>query len=149
MKKVISLHLVIIFPVITAQLECSHCPLVEMESTTYPPIFFNSSYNSTTGVFSVFPCGDGVFYFSTFLLVEPSEAALFDVMLNNEQICSAFGDHLTSGDHDPAVLSSMLLLVMCMFNEITGITWFLVNSFKYCEMLYQKVLCVIADCKGA
>ena len=34
-KKVISLHLVIIaiiFPVITVQLECSQCPLVEMES---------------------------------------------------------------------------------------------------------------------
>ena len=41
----------------------------------------------------------------TFLLVEPGEAALFDMMLNDEQICSAFGNHLTSGDHDPAPAS--------------------------------------------
>ena len=43
-------------------------PLVEMESTTSLPILFISSYDSTTGVFTVPPGGDGVYYFSTYLI---------------------------------------------------------------------------------
>ena len=79
----------------TAQQECSQCPLVVMESTTSLPILFISSYNNTTRVFTVPlvvmesttslpilfissynrttgftvpPGGDGVYYFSTYLI---------------------------------------------------------------------------------
>ena len=52
----------------TAQQDCSQFPLVEMESTTSLPILFISSYDSTTGLFTVSPGGDGVYYFSTYLI---------------------------------------------------------------------------------
>ena len=67
-----SLHQVIIaitlFLATTAQQECLQFPLVEMESTTSLPILFISRYDSTTGVFTVPPGGDGVYYFSTYLI---------------------------------------------------------------------------------
>ena len=62
------LYLSYLFPVMTAQQECSLCPLVEMESTTSLPILFISSYDTTTGVFTVPPGGDGIYYFSTYLI---------------------------------------------------------------------------------
>ena len=46
----------------TALQECSQFPLVEMESPISQPILFISSYDSTTGVFTVPPGGDGVYY---------------------------------------------------------------------------------------
>ena len=78
--KSILLYLSYLFPVITAQQECSQFPLVEMESTTSLPIWFISSYNSTTGVFTVPPGGDGVYYFS-------SQSYLFPV-ITAQQECS-------------------------------------------------------------
>ena len=56
-------------------------------------------------MFTVPAGGDGIFHFSAYLLVEQAEAAVFDMMLNDEKICSAFGDHNTMGDHDPAPAS--------------------------------------------
>ena len=57
-----------LFPVITAHQDSSQCPLVEMESTISLPILFISSYDNTTGVFTVPAGGDGVYYFSTYLI---------------------------------------------------------------------------------
>ena len=57
-----------LFPVMTAQQKSSQCPLVEMESTISLPMLFISSYDSTTGVFTVPPGGVGVYYFSTYLI---------------------------------------------------------------------------------
>ena len=65
-----SLYISYLFQAMTARQECSQCSLVEMESTTSVPILFISSYNSTTGVFRVPPGGDGVYYFSVYVLVD-------------------------------------------------------------------------------
>ena len=65
---ILPLYLSYLFSVITAQQECSQCPLVEMESTTSLPILFIFSYDSRTGVFTVPPGGDVVYYLSTYLI---------------------------------------------------------------------------------
>ena len=64
------------------QLRFAHCSV--------PDIIF--SYDNTTGVFTVPPRGDGMYYFSTFLEVSAGETAVFKMMLNSEQICSPVGD---------------------------------------------------------
>ena len=74
----------------TTQQECSQFPLVEMESTTCLPILFISSYDNTTGVFTVPPGGDGVYYFSTFLLAFYGKAASFRIRVNEDDMCAAW-----------------------------------------------------------
>ena len=50
-------------------------------------------YDETTGVFTVPSGGDGVYYFSTYLEVDYDEYGDFDMLLNDEIICTAVGDH--------------------------------------------------------
>ena len=50
-----------------------------------------------TGVFTVPAAGARLYYFSTFLLVAVHEYAKFDIMVNDQQICTARGD-LSSHD---------------------------------------------------
>ena len=52
-----------------------------------------TSYDNETGVFTVPPGGDGVYYFSTFVVVQDGELARFDMRLNNDIICSTVPDH--------------------------------------------------------
>ena len=54
---------------------------------------FNCSYDSSTGVFTVPPGGDGLYYFSTYLSVDLQEIAHMDIQVNDESMCSARGDH--------------------------------------------------------
>ena len=35
------------------------------------------------------PCGDGFYYFSTYLVVEDGEFGRFDIQFNGESVCSA------------------------------------------------------------
>ena len=51
-------------------------------------------------MFTVPPGGDGVYYFSTFLLVDQGEFARFDIRLNDNLICAAQGDQSNNGDAD-------------------------------------------------
>ena len=53
-------------------------------------------------MFTVPPGGDGVYYFSTYLLAQNAEYGRFDMRLNDDIICTAFADHYTSGDSDYA-----------------------------------------------
>ena len=76
-------------------------------------IFFSyCSYDSTTGVFTVPPGGDGIYYFSVYLLVQYSELGLFDTRLNNDVICTADGDHDDGGFDYPAASCSAVMNVI-------------------------------------
>ena len=63
---------------------------------------FVLSYDSFTGVFTVPPGGDGVYYFSLYLLVDDGEGATFDMRHNNDVICTTWPDHNHNGDTDYA-----------------------------------------------
>ena len=86
-----------LFTDMTLHLECSQFPLLEMEPITSLTILFICSYDNTTGVFTVPPGGDGVYYFSTYLLVQTGEFGHLDMRLNDEFICSTIWDHDFSG----------------------------------------------------
>ena len=43
------------------------------------------------------PGGDGVYYFSTYLVVQIGEWGHFDMSLNDDVICLSYPDHLDSG----------------------------------------------------
>ena len=92
----------------TAQQECSQCPLVEMESTISLPILFISSYDSTAGVFTVPPGGDGVYYFSTYLYGSQGEFAVFDMRLNDDNICTTRPDHNELNDFPSGSCSAVV-----------------------------------------
>ena len=66
------------------------------------------------------PGGDGVYYFSTYLLVDYNEVAVFDMTLNDDVICSTRPHHNNSGVNDTPpgscsavvdVLTGSLLLI--------------------------------------
>ena len=95
----------------TAQQECSQCPLVEMESTTSLHILFICSYDSTTGVFTVPPGGDGVYYFSSYFLVDQGDYGRFDIMLNDDIICTTWPDQNASSDLAPGSCSAVVDVV--------------------------------------
>ena len=46
--------------------------------------------------------GDGVYYFSTYLLVDLGEFGRFDMQLNDDIICSTWPDHNNNGASDYA-----------------------------------------------
>ena len=61
-------------------------------------IFFR--YNSSTGIFTVPSGGDGLYYFSTYLLVFFGETAFFNIRVNGEILCSAWGDEDSNSGSD-------------------------------------------------
>ena len=63
---------------------------------------FYCSYNNTIGVFKVPSGGNGLYYFSTYLLVEDGHYAYFNIVVNDVLICSAYGDGELGGDHTQA-----------------------------------------------
>ena len=62
----------------------------------FTPIF-HCSYDNSTGVFTVPPGGDGLYYFSTYLLVDYGKYGAFNIAINDDVICTAFGDDSGSG----------------------------------------------------
>ena len=68
------------------------------------------SYDSTSGVFTVPPGGNGIYYFSVYVLVDNGEAANFDITVNDDNICSTFPDHSNSGAIDLAPGSCSALI---------------------------------------
>ena len=80
----------------TAQLEHSQCPLVEMDSIS--SLFIVYRYDSTTGTFTVPSGGDGFYYFSAYFTPYFEEASHFDIQINGEMICTAYVDQTSTTD---------------------------------------------------
>ena len=71
---------------------------------------FIFSYNSSTGVFTVPPGGDGVYYFSVYLTGDHGEGGFVDMKHNDANICRALGDNSESGHQDaPATSCSAIV----------------------------------------
>ena len=49
------------------------------------------SYDNSTGVFTVPPGGDGLYYFSTYLLVIEGESGSFEIVVNDVVFCTNWG----------------------------------------------------------
>ena len=64
-------------------------------------------------MFTVPPGGDGIYYFSTYVLVVPGEYAYIDMTLNDDVICSTRPDHSNNGagDHVPGSCSAVVDVV--------------------------------------
>ena len=74
----------------------------------YFSILFISRYDSTTGVFTVPPGGDGVYYFSMFVMVQTGEHALLDITLNDDIICTTWPDQDATGDPSTGSCSAVI-----------------------------------------
>ena len=65
-------------------------------------LMLDSSYDSTTGVFTVPSGGDGVYYFSTSVRVDFGETGRFDMHVNDNDICTTWPDNTDNGTGDAA-----------------------------------------------
>ena len=63
-------------------------------------MWYRNRYDSTTGVFSVPSGGDGTYYFSISLSVSYGQFGRFDIQLNDETLCSSYGDNDVNGGGD-------------------------------------------------
>ena len=69
-------------------------------------------YDNTTGTFTAPPGGDGFYYFSVYLTMTPARFGFFDIQVNGEIICTAYGDtdDSTFVDTDHASCSAAALI---------------------------------------
>lgn len=63
-------------------------------------------YDGNSGLFTVPSGGDGLYYFSTELLVESSQFNIFDININDENLCETIGDDNNQGSDYPHVSCS-------------------------------------------
>ena len=63
-------------------------------------------------MFTVPPGGDGVYYFSIYLLGDDGQGAFYDMYLNDDIICSTYLDHNSLGsDFVPGSYSAVVDVV--------------------------------------
>ena len=62
-------------------------------------------YDSTTGIFTVPPGGDGYYYFSVYFRVDGDISAAFEIEVNGELLCTAYSDLSESPNSDSQVMS--------------------------------------------
>ena len=65
-------------------------------------------YDSTTGVFTVPPGGDGTYFFSAYFFIPINEFALLNMVVNDEMVCTADGDHTNLADFATASCSAVV-----------------------------------------
>ena len=71
---------------------------------------YSCRYDPSTGIFTVPPGGDGLYYFSTYLLVDDGEVGYFNIRVNGEVLCSAVADETAGGDYPQAICSGLAQL---------------------------------------
>ena len=71
-----------------------------MVTDSITSLFIVYRYDSTTGIFTVPPGGDGFYYFTIFLLTFSAEFAYFNLKINSQVLCSTKIDldQAASGD---------------------------------------------------
>ena len=71
---------------------------------------FSCSYDNSTGLFTVPPCGDGLLYVSTYLAVSAGgEFGRFSIVVNGVTTRTAYGDHSSVGsDTSQATCSAIV-----------------------------------------
>ncbi len=62
--------------------------------------WFSFRYDTSSGIFTVPQGGEGLYYFSTYLLLENGESGCFDIRVNGVVLCSACGDEDTNTGDD-------------------------------------------------
>ena len=63
-------------------------------------------YDSTTGMFTVPPGGDGFYYFSVFFFVQNGEEGYFDIQINEEVLCTAQTDQTDTPNNEGQAVCS-------------------------------------------
>ncbi len=98
-------------------------------------------YDPTTGIFTVPSGGDGLYYFSTYLLVNFGEFGEFNIRVNGEILCSARGDNNNSGSNDNAVAtcSGLAQLTEGRLYTIPWKRFFLKHVAKYSQHMISHV----------
>ena len=74
-------------------------------------------YDNTTGVFTVPPGGDGTYFFNAYFFVPASEYARLNMVVNDEVVCTADGDHTNLADFATASCSAVV-------DAVEGISFF-------------------------
>ena len=59
-------------------------------------------------MFTVPPFGDGLYYFSTYLLIDDGEYGSFNMMVNDVLVCTAYGDGNSGDDLAQATCSTVV-----------------------------------------
>ena len=70
-------------------------------------------------MFTVGPGGNGMYYFSMFLLGYGAEYGRFDMRLNDDVICTAFPDHSNNGAGDAAPGSCSAVVGVVSGNKLS------------------------------
>ena len=111
MESTISLYILLLV-VITTQQEWSQFPLVEME----------------------------LYYFSTYILAQNSEGCIFDVRLNDDDICTARADHNELNDYAPGSFAHVLILPVSRIQWIQNLNRVLYQQNNQLKHQYQFIL---------
>ena len=88
---------------------------------------FHNRYNSTTGIFTVPPGREGFYYLSVYLIISSAEFGYFDIVINGDLLCTAFGDQ---GD-TPLDVGSAACNAATYATEGTAV-FLLTTNYYYC-----------------
>ena len=85
-------------------------------------------YNSETGIFTVGSGAAGTYHFSTYLSVFYDEYGVFEIEVNNEAVCTSFGDQSSNTGNDVAQATCSAVVNV---NEGNYIGLFVISNFEF------------------